>query len=237
MSEFDDDDMIQDAFTLMTFRFKTLRVIDNVLIAYSNSLKTEVHVSETCTETELAISLEKIHFWYDRIVSSAIIFDRTNDFALNMMFDENGRQICGNMPMACPEPPNDDLLAMIFQSKMNALSSDNIAFTTVELTSDSRENMTSIFAGYASLYLPMMSEWVGERSFHEVPWWQRDDGETIDMIPGPEADLANPPKFGYDMSFIEKRFLQKDNDTAIIIKPDFKPRVISGGLDNDKTED
>jgi hypothetical protein len=54
----------------------------------------------------------------------------------------------------------------------------------------------------------------------------------LDMIPTEEADLANPPHIGYDLSFIEKQFLKEGTEAAIIIRPEFKPRVISGGLDD-----
>jgi hypothetical protein len=227
-----DDDLLPDAFSWMTFKFKSLRVIDNVLSSHMHSLKTEVHVKQSCTEQQLSVALEKIHFWFDHIVSSAIMFNRDNGFALDMMFDDEGRQKTGNFPMVMPEDPSEDFLAVIFQSKLNALGGGQVMFSFVEISSDTRENLSCGFAGHAEMYLPSMVEWIGERAFHAQPWWARNDGSTFDVIPGENADLSKPPQFGYDISFIEKQFLKENSEAAIIIKPEFKPRVISGGLDD-----
>jgi hypothetical protein len=237
MSGFDDD-FFTDAFTWMTFKFKTVRIIDNIITAHVNKLKTEVMVKEDCSEQELSIALEKIHFWFDNIVSTSLIFCRDNEFALDMMFDENGKQRTGNFPMVLADDPTDDHLAMVFQSKLNALGDGSLMFSMIEMSSDNRENLTCAFVGHGEMCLPTMEEWVGDRSFHNVPWWARNDGSTLDIIPGPNADLTNPPSFGYDLGFIEKQFLKEQSDAAIIIRPEFKPRVISGGLDdNNDTED
>lgn len=233
--DFDDDDM-PDAFSWMSFKFKTLRVIDNVLAAQMNTLKAEVHVKESCQEQDLSIALEKIHFFFDHIVSSAIMFSRDNEFALDMMFDDTGRQRTGNFPMILPEDPTEDFLALVFQSKLNALGGGKVWFSFVELSADTRENLTCGFAGHAHMYLPEMSQWVGPRAYHEAPWWERNDGSTFDIIPGEDADLTKPPQFGYDISFIEKQFLKSNAEQAIIVRPEFKPRIISGGLDNNDND-
>lgn len=232
MSGFDDDDFFSDSFTWMTFKFKTVRIVDNIITAHVNTLKAEVMINESTTEQELNVALEKIHFWFDNIVSTAIMFCRDNEFAIDMMFDDDGKQRTGNFPMVLPDDPTDDHIAMVFQSKMNALGGNSVMFGLIEVTSDSRENLTCAFAGHGEMYLPTMLEWVGARTYHDKPWWSRNDGSTLDMIPTDTADLSNPPHIGYDMSFIEKQFLKEGTEAAIIIRPEFKPRVISGGLDD-----
>lgn len=232
MSGFDDDDFFSDSFTWMTFKFKTVRIVDNIITAHVNTLKAEVMINESTTEQELNVALEKIHFWFDNIVSTAIMFCRDNEFALDMMIDDDGKQRTGNFPMVFPDDPTDDHIAMVFQSKMNALGGNSVMFGLIEVTSDSRENLTCAFAGHGEMYLPTMLEWAGPRTYHDKPWWSRNDGSTLDMIPTEHADLANPPHIGYDMSFIEKQFLKEGTEAAIIIRPEFKPRVISGGLDD-----
>lgn len=238
MSGFDDEDFLTDAFTWMNFKFKTVRIVDNIITAHVNKLKAEVMVKENCSEQELSIALEKIHFWFENIVSTSIMFCRDNEFALDMMFDDNGKQRTGNFPMVFPDDPTDDHIAMVFQAKLNALGNECILFGPIEMSSDTRENLTCCFAGHGEFYLPTMAEWVGDRSYHDKPWWSRNDGSTLDMIPSPDADVTKPPHFGYDMSFIEKQFLKEQSEAAIIIRPEFNPRVISGGLDdNNNPED
>lgn len=222
-------------FTWVNFKFKTIRIVDNIITAHVNTIKAEVVVDEEADEKDINVTLEKIHFFFDQIVSNSIMFRRENEFALSVMFDENGVPRTENFPMLFPEEPSDDNLARVLHSKMNAFGCDKVGFGMVEITSDTREMLTCTFTGYGEWELPAMVDWVGERAFHDKPWWARNDGSTLDVIPGPEADLENAPKFGIDISFIEERYKRSGDDTAIIVRPQFKPEVISGGKDdNDK---
>jgi hypothetical protein len=73
MSGFDDDDFFSDSFTWMTFKFKTIRIVDNIITAHVNTLKAEVMINEGTNEQALNVALEKIHFWFDNIVSTEIM--------------------------------------------------------------------------------------------------------------------------------------------------------------------
>lgn len=234
---FDDDDAdFPESFSSISFKFKTIRIVDNVVTAFVNKVRSEVYIDEDADDQDVTIALEKIHFWFDHIVSNGIMFDRENPFALNVMFDENGAPRSGNIPIVLPMDPTDDHLAAIMHSKLNALGGGVVNFGTIEIHSDTRENLIVTFTGYGEVALPTMEEWIGERAFHEVPWWCRGDGSTLDAIPQDDSDLENPPVTGVDMTFIEERFRRSGNDAAIIIRPEFKPEIISGGKD-DKPKD
>lgn len=224
----------QDSFSWMTFKFKSVRVIEDIINPGFYSLKTEVAIKPGCDEQDLSIALEKIHFWFDHIMNSAIMFSQDNAYAARIVLDDEGRMIGGNYPMVFPEEPTEDLMAIVFLSKLNALGGGKIMFMSVELSSDTRENLTCGFAGDPEDYLPTMDEWIGERKYHSVPWWGRNDGSTFDMNPAPDADLTSNPCFGFDMSMIEKQILKEQSDAAIIIRPEFKPRVIHGGNHDNK---
>lgn len=232
----DEEDIIE-SYTWVTFKFKTIRVLDNIITAHNNVLKVEIGIEADTTETDVNIVLEKIHFWFETIVSNSVIFSRDNEFALGMMFDENGNARTQNIPMIVPGEPTDDFLVMIFQAKLAAFGAGVMGFGTVEMTSDTRENLTTVFVGEGEEYLPSMEEWIGEHSYFEYPWWARDDGTTLDVIPPEDADLADPPFIGIDMSFIEARYKKNEQEGPMIIKPEFRPTVISGGKDsNDNPE-
>jgi hypothetical protein len=117
---------------------------------------------------------------------------------------------------------------------MNAFGNDKVAFGLIEITSDTREMLTCTFTGLGEEELPDMEEWIGDRSYFDKPWWCRDDGSTLDVIPAPDADLTNPPKLCFDMSFISDRYKRSGDDTAIIVRPQFKPEVISGGKNDNE---
>lgn len=235
---FDDDDDIEfpESFSSISFKFKTIRIVDNVITAFHNEIRSEVYIDEDADDRDISMALEKIHFWFDYIVSNGVMFARDNDFALSVMFDPEGMARSGNIPIVCPDDPTDDHIIAIMHAKLNALGNGVINFGGLEIHSDTRENLIVTFTGYGELILPDMEEWIGERHFHSVPWWCRGDGSTLDVVPLEESDLTKPPTTGVDMSFIEDRFRRSDSDAAIIIRPEFKPEIIRGGKD-DKPKD
>jgi len=231
MSEVNDD-ILGESYTWVNFKFKTIRIVGNTITSHNSSIKAEMLVDDDASDQDVMIALEKIHFWFDQIVPLSVLFCRDNEFAFNVMFGADGTLQSANFPMAIPEEPTDDYLALVFHSKLNALAGDSLAFGMIEIQSDTREQLTCTFTGYGELFLPDMDEWVGERAFHSKPWWARNDGSTLDIVPPEDADLKHPPLVGVDLSFIEQRFRQPESGTAIVIRPEkFKPEVIIGGKD------
>lgn len=228
----DDDEDFTESFSSISFKFKTVRIVNNVITSFVNTVRAEVYIDEEAHDQDVSIALEKIHFWFDHIVSNGVMFYRENAFALNVMFDENGVAQSGNIPIVLPDDPTDDHLAAIMHSKLNALGNGVVNFGTIEIHSDTRENLIVTFTGYGEVALPGMDEWIGDRSFHDVPWWGRCDGSTLDAIPQEDSDLKKPPVTGIDMTFIEERFRRTGSPAAIIIRPEFKPEIISGGKDD-----
>lgn len=235
-----DDDEELDLFgeynTQVTFKFRSIRIIDHIMVSNASTVKVEMFLSDEVTEEDVSSCLEKIHFWFDNIMSNSVLFCRDNAAALDLLFDDRGVSRMRNFPMEMPEEPSDDFLIIILHSKMNALAGDQITFGVIELQSDTRELLTYTFTGYGELCLPEMSEWVGDRAYHQVPWWARNDGSTLDIIPDDNDDLKDIKFVGVDLSFIDARF--RKNTNPIIIRPDkFKPRVIDGGKNDDPKKD
>jgi hypothetical protein len=233
MSTEDEEMEESTTFTWVNFKFKTIRIVDNVFTSHVNTIKAEVVMEEDATEKDINVTLDKIHFWFDQVLSNSILFNRENIYALSIMFDENGAAFTENFPMIFPDEPSDDNLVRVLHSKMNAFGAGKVVFGMLELTSDTREMLTCTFTGYGEWELPDMAEWVGERAYHDKPWWARDDGSTLDAIPTEDADLTKVPTLGVDMNFIDARYKRSGDDTAIIVRPQFKPEVISGGKGTD----
>lgn len=225
------DDMEENLFTFVNFKFKTIRIIDSVIVSNKCTLKAELIVSEDAPDSDIAQMFDKANYWFDSIMENCILIDRDNDIALSTLFMEDGSQRIDNFPMMLPGEPVDTTLVKVLHSKLSAFGGDNIAFGILELTSDTRENIITTYTGYGEHELPSMAEWVGERSFHSKPWWARPNGDVIDLIPTEDADLSNPPPMGVDMSHLERDFSIQPEQAAII-RPNFNPKVISGGLDD-----
>ncbi len=238
MSMEDEDFDEENCFTWVNFKFKTIRIVDNVFTSHVNKLKVEVSMNEDASELDIKTVLDKVHFWFDNIVSNGIIFERENEFALALMFTPEGISRTENIAIVTPDIPSDDNLIRIFHSKLNAFGGEHVLFGMMEMQSDTLEQLTVTYTGYGEFELPPMDEWVGTRAYYDRPWWGRDDGATLDVIPSEDADLSKPPNIGVDMSFIEKRYKKTEETAAIIVRPQFKPEVISGGKDdNDSTKD
>lgn len=231
---FDDDDDAEfpESFTSISFKFKTIRIVNNVITSFVNTLRAEVYIDPEASQRDISMSLEKIHFWFDYIVSNSVMFCRENEFALDIMFDDEGNTRMGNVPIVLPDEPDDDLLTAVLHCKLNALGNGIVNFGTLELTSDTRENLQITFTGYGEMLLPPMEEWIGDRGYHAQPWWARNDGSTLDVIPPEDADLTKPPVIGVDLNFIEERYKASEVATPIVLRPAFKPEVITGGKDD-----
>lgn len=225
---YDDDE--ETSYTWAHFKFKSIRIIENALTSHVSTVKAEISPHPDATETQIKIVLEKVNYWFNTIVGCSVMFARDNEFALNLMFTEEGLGRTENIPMVLPAVPTDDVLARVLHAKMNALGGEHVAFGMIEINSD--HDFTIMFTGFGEEELPDMDEWIGEHTYYDVPWWSRDDGSTLDVIPEEDADLTMPPKIGVDMSFIEQRYKPQD-EVAIVIRPKFVPEVISGG----KTEE
>ena len=229
----DDDFEPPESYTSISFKFKTIRIVDNVITAFTNVLNTEVYIDEDADDVSINVALEKIHFWFDYIVSNGILFNRDNEFALSLMFDEHGLSKTANIPIVLPDEPSDDIICAMLHSKLNALGNNVMHFGNMNITSDTKENLVLTFIGMGELMLPAMDEWIGARAFHDKPWWSRNDGSTLDIIPLDDSDLSEPPDFGVDLTFIEDRFQKKTSNTSMVIRPEFKPQVINGGKTDD----
>lgn len=226
------DEYLVENFTTVTFKFKSIRVVDSIITAHVSTLKAEMMLPEEVSDIGVTIALEKIHFWFDQIVPHCVMFCRSNQNAMDMLFDENSAPRTENFPMVFPDEPTDDVVAVVFHSKINALAEGQMFFGMVEIQSDTREMITYSFNGLCEEALMQMDEWVGARAYHTKPWWARPDGDTLDVIPTPDSDLTNPPRVGMDLSFIDSKFKRNASDTTIIIRPQFTPEVISGGKDD-----
>lgn len=226
MSMDDDYDDEDTCFTWAHFKFKSIRILENSLLSSVSSVKAEIISSDDATDIDIKTVLDKIHFWFDSIVGQSVMFERDNEFAINLMFTELGIARTDNIPMVLPAIPSDDVLARILHAKMNALGNGKVMFGMLEINSDN--DFTITFTGFGEDELPDMETWIGERSYYDQPWWSRNDGSTLDIIPEDDADLSTPPNIGVDLSFIDSRYKPQE-EVAIILRPRFSPEVISGG--------
>lgn len=217
-------------------KFKATRIMGNTIYPTNFKLEAEVwldmdDLSQEDKDFNLNLTLIKIDFFFKNIIDNSIMFAQSNDWASEFLIKDNAVIVDNNI-FSCPSDPSDDHLAMLFQSKMTALSKGYVVFGGIQLTSDNSRGLSFTFVGDGVNALPDMIDWVGEVSYFEEPWWDRDDSSTYDIIPPEDADLSEKPDFAFDLDFLGQS-LKPINPENVnnIVRPKFKPTVIKGSDD------
>ncbi len=209
----------------------TIRLIDSTLLPSQLKIRAEVLPTESLTNEEsFDAAITKIRFWFEAVVSRCVIFHRRNPHAIKMLIGDNGENNTSNPLMTTPGEPTDEHLAALFQAKMTALSSGHLVFGAVEIKSDNMPGLVYRFVGNAEDIMPSNHEWVGARSYFEMPWWERDDASTLDVVPAPDADLSTKPAWAYSLDFLSQA---TKSQKGVMMRPDFRPHVIDGGKKDD----
>lgn len=227
MNEYDGEEE-ESLFINFHCETRLTRVVDNVIIPTKLSLRADVEPDENADEADLSHALAKIRYFFDQIVIRSIAFSADNAQALDMFVGKNGMNRTGNLLMTVPGEPNDEVLATVFQAKMNALANGAILFSFLEVKSDNLAGLSFMFVGDARNVLPPMEDWIGERSYFDKPWWSRNDASTLDTIPVEGADLSVKPSWAYSLD----NLAGPKQESGIVVRPAFQPTVLSGGKDD-----
>jgi hypothetical protein len=226
----DTDEGDEGPVILMEFNFecRMVRMVGNLFVPSHMNINAEVMHIEDSSDEDIEVAFTKIKYWLENVVGRCIAFNRGNSDALQMLLDADGNNRTRNVLMVTPEDPSDEHIAAIMQAKLTALSGGALLFGTTTVCSDNVEGLSFSFVGDSNLVLPDMSEWIGERSFFENPWWSRDDASTLDVVPPADADLTKPPAWSYSLDFI-RQSISPPTPTAVVVRPAFRPTVIQGG--------
>jgi len=230
MNEEDDDDE-GGADVMISFEqeITMVRLMEDHFLPSQISIKAQIYPLKGSNDQDLEIAFQKVSFWLDNVVSRCIAFKRSNEAAQKMLISE-GKNNSSNMLMLTPEEPTDEMMAILFQAKMTALSEHKIAFGSVEIKSNNWTGLRFTFLGDASESLPNMDEWVGSPNYFDEPWWNRDDASTLDVVIDSSTDTTTKPAWAYKLDFIANA-IRPAHET--IARPIFKPKIIDGGKKDD----
>lgn len=203
-----------------TFGTSLVRIIDTVLIP--SKLNVEVEL-EFLDEEMVELALRKIEYWLDNFVSKSIVFSAMNMSAIDMVLDENRAPRVQNFLMITPDEPTDDHLAMIFQSKLQALADGALAIGMIKISSDNSAGLSFTYVGDSEEELPSMEEWIRGDNWFREPWWCRNDASMIDTIAPEGSDLTEIPAWALSLDFLGQEVARPE---AIIINADFEPTII-----------
>lgn len=223
--------------TSMGLEFNIHRLLETKFISSKCSVIVKLDIAPTQHPLLAKNRIRAMKAWVEDYINDAVMFSVSTDVDTTIF-----EQISNNIVMA-PEEPHDYLLLILIHSKLLAFAGDDIIIHKTRLTTNTGEGFSSAISGDTSDWLPNMTDWVGSRHFHKKPWWNRADSSTIDLKPNEDDDLLNVPALGIDL--IAEFALEDDDqrntssshivDTdqnnvhniAEVIKPVFKPRIIS----------
>lgn len=227
----------RDFFITYSFEVILLRLIQNVIVPSHFIIGANLDRGETATDAEMELALAKCRYWFDNVVSKSIAFGRDNNVAFDMLIEDDGTPRVGNLFMMVPDVPSDEMLGVLFQAKMNALSRGAFIVEALEIKSDNMSGVSFTVVGDHAAYLPTtMDEWLAGPSYFEKPWWLRDDASTFDMYAMDETTRDQKPSWAFSLDFLDKSKSDKPIkvEGASVIRPSFQPQVIKGGKDDPK---
>lgn len=229
MDDDDEDDDIPSMFSFFEFQLKLIRVLDDTLVPSTIKFKAEF-IATASENSELDFAFRKIDFWLTNIADHSVVFGHDNEEAIAMFINEaEGKRRVGNVMMLTPTDPDDQHLAAVLQAKLQALSGQSIGWGPIEIASDNDMGFKFTFVGDSTAVLPKMKDWVGAHTYFDQPWWDRDDGSTLDILPPEDADLSVKPEWAISLDFLKEPEVPSALTGGKIVRPEFRPKVIDGG--------
>ncbi len=218
--------------------FEAIKIYDKSLIISNLNIETDIWIdAEDIQPEEIDRNVDeiliKLQIFFDISLNNSIIFSKSNNWAFEKFIDvDKTNKMVNNNIILTPGEPGDDHLCLLLQSKFEAIGEGKIFFSSMSIKNTKTIKFT--FVGEGRKILPNMNDWVGNASYHDEPWWSRNDLSTIDLV---KSENVETPF--YDIKF-ESIFLNKlknhfygnnilndvENSETKIIRPKFKPRII-----------
>lgn len=221
----------------VTFSIQTclVRIVGSTFIPSMLRISAEIQRLEDATDESIEAALSKAKYWFTHVVAHTVAFSSDNDEAIDMLLDDEGGNRSGNTFLIAPDAPSDELLAALFQAKLNAMGAGSIYVAALTVESDTMLNLAFTITGDHLQTLPTMEEWMGEANYFDKPWWSRDDVSTLDLYTEEKNGDGPRPPWAQTFDFLIKPKIQLPSASKIV-RPEFKPTVIVGGKKKDDDE-
>jgi len=214
----------EDLFITFNYEAEGIKVINSHFIPTTWTFNSEILMpTENFDKGKFQYAFEKCLFWLDNFFSDSIFFGKENTWAYNA-FLLNGFPI-GNNVVITPDDPDDHLIAMLVQSKINAIADGGFILANMDVKASPGENMAFHYIGNAFNSLPDITTWVDKKYPHKLPWWGRNDTSTYDIIYDIDK-IDEWPDFKSGFDLIDQQFESLlEKQSAKIIKKNFKPTL------------
>lgn len=223
--------MIDNLETTLRHRVRLFRLLDNMLLGSDCEIESQITISKSVDPAEVQLHLAAIKLWLSDFVDGTIAYNpNTED-------NTDWTELVDNGVILTPGNPLDHVMVALIHSKLRAIGGDIVNISKTQFFCDTSHGFSNTMCGDANDWLPTMTEWVGARSFHDKPWWHRSDASTVDLTPTADDDITVLPDFGGKIVDMMRDDYEPSTSTpstspttlphAEIIKPKFKPRVVT----------
>lgn len=208
-------------FVIYNSSFLATRIIDNYIdpCEFKIEIGFQFGVNEVSTNMDQTVAYNKLEFLIDNVLDKSIFVSSGNGF-WNEVADKETR----NNFLVLPGEPYDDLVTKALYYKIQAISFP--AFMLVDMSVWSTSTRLKFnFVGEEKCTLPGIEQWLGELTYHDQPWWHRDDCDTRDEIPPNKKALDNPPKNSVNFNIVYELLNSQDPGEVVEFK-NFKPTLV-----------
>lgn len=167
-----------------------------------------------------SIAFEKIEMFFELFVKNSIIIDKQNHQEF-----KNITKIENNV-VSTPGMPNDQVVGSLFYLKLISIVGSDLDIQYLKLSSDLGKNIVYTFdydSPELEVLIPTKKDWWENDQIEFLPWWDREDTATYDMM------LDSETFFQGDVSWNEffKEEIEKVKNLEKTAKG--KLKIISGG--------
>lgn len=206
-----------------TTNLRLIRLLDNEFISSDCEVVLHFEVKENNDAQLQENIIKSMQLWLHDFVDHGIVYFPGTSI------DTTVFESVTNNIIHTPDQPDDYHMCVLLHSKLNAIGQGVVVIKKTEFCADTSSGFKCSVNGTVDEWLPSNTDWMGEHTFFDQPWWNRPDGGTFDL-PYTQGDDVGHVR---DMLTIDliKLVSAEVTDTPVkhaeIIKPAFKPKIIT----------
>ena len=208
--------------TTLNSSHRFLRLINRNLVITECHFDLNLDVVPGLPKNKQAELISRMKFWLDHCLENCVVLPMDSEAGVQLV------EGIDNPVMFAPADPNDFLMQVMVHAKLSAIGAGMVNIAGSHMVSDASNGFGIWFEGDPDELLPLQKDWMGERVYFELPWWHRGDAGMIDVPAGAEDDITAKPDIIIDWYELMR---SPDSDpeapSAEIIRPQFKPRIVS----------
>ena len=214
--------LVNDNFVTYNSEFLAARYINGMIEPVQFQIEVHFQFGPQDDKTdEPSLAYNKLGFFIEHVLHKSLFVPHDAEF----WFDKNTKEHVHTNLVVFPDDTYDDLITRVLFYKLQAITFPGLMILDVSAWSSSTK-LNFHFAGEEQCTLPGIKDWMGELSFHDQPWWHRDDCDTIDFKPKDKKELDNPPESSVNFDIISEIMSGESELGEVVELAKFRPHIV-----------